>query len=441
MIDRRTFLGMAAGAGATLALTPELLRALQQKSGQLIQRAIPSTGELLPVISFDPARESDNAGMKELLQALLDNGGKVIDFPHGGGEDGARKAATELGIQDRLFWTTPLSVLPLDLGPVLPGAIRKVDRAAVRAAVDARLAKLQVPKIDLVMVGAGSDVTTIVAVLREMKQEGKVRYVGVHDLTPPPYPPAATYARLESIMRGEPIDFVGTDYSAGWRGVEERILPLAMERKIGFMAHFAFDRGRLFQRASGTPVPEWAAEFDARTWAQFFLKYVISHPAVIVARVGTTKPTHLLDDIAGGTGRLPNEAMRKRIAAFVDALPARQNPNAPSAAGRSTMASGTVQPGVALSAAILDRYVGEYRHVAAGTTVTIRRDGNTLLFDVQDSGRPAMSFVARSETRFASAPIFSLEFHLDGQGKVTGATYESAAPTGMAPTRIPLERR
>ena len=440
MIDRRKFLGIAAGAGATLTLTPQLLRALQQSSGKIIQRAIPSTGEMLPVISFDPAQESDTAGMKEILRTLLDNGGKVIDFPHGGGEDVARIAANELGIQDKLFWTTPLYAAPPQVGPLLPGAIAKADPAAVRAAMEATLAKFKVPRIDLVMVRASSDVPTYVAVLREMRKEGKVRYIGVHDLTPPPYPPEATYARLESIMRSEPIDFVGTDYSAGWRGVEERILPLAMERKIGFMAHFAFDRGRLFQRASGTPLPEWAAEFDAKTWAQFFLKYVISHPAVTVARVGTTKPAHMLDNTHGGMGRLPNEAMRKRMAAFVDALPARQNPNAPAAAGRTmTTPPAPMEPSVALSAAILNRYVGEYKHVAAGTMVTIRRDGDKLLVNVQGSGRPEMPFVARSETRFASTSIFSIEFHLDGQGKVTGATWETVIPTG--PQRILLERK
>jgi aryl-alcohol dehydrogenase-like predicted oxidoreductase len=439
MIDRRKFLGVAAGAGATLALTPELLRALQQSGGKIIQRAIPSTGEMLPVISFDPAQESDTAGMKEILKTLIDAGGKVIDFPHGGGEDVARTAAAELGIQDKLFWTTPLSVPPLKVGPVLPGAIEKVDPAAVRAAVDAKLAKFQVPRIDLVMVSASSDVTTSVAVLREMKKEGKIRYIGVHTLTPPPYPTDAPFARLESIMRKEPIDFVGTDFSAGWRSVEERILPLAMERKIGFMAHFTFDRGRLFQRASGTPVPEWAAEFDARTWAQFFLKYVVSHPAVTVARVGTTKAAHMLDNTGGGIGRLPNEAMRKRMAAFVDALPARQNPGAPSpTSGRIVAPSAPMQPSVVLSAAILDRYVGEYKHVPPGTVVTIRRDGDKLLLNVQESGRPEMSFVARSETRFASS-IFALEFHLDGQGKVTGATFETTLPSG--PERIPLERK
>jgi aryl-alcohol dehydrogenase-like predicted oxidoreductase len=441
MIDRRNFLGIAAGAGVTLALTPELLRALQTlQGGKLIQRAIPSTGEMLPVISFDPAQESDTAGMKEILKALLDSGGKVIDFPHGGGEDVARTAANELGIAEKLFWTMAVSVPPLDVGPVLPGAIRKVDPAAVRAAVEAKLAKFKVPRIDLVMTSASSDVTTSVAVLREMKKEGKVRYIGVHILTPPPYPTDAPFARLESIMRSEPIDFVGTDYSAGWRSVEERILPLAMERKIGFMAHFAFDRGRLFQRASDTPLPEWAAEFDAKTWAQFFLKYVISHPAVVVARVGTMKAAHMLDNAAGGIGRLPNEAMRKRMAAFVDALPVRQNPTVPAAnSGRIVAPTAPVQESVVLSAAILNRYVGEYKHVAPGTMVTIRRDGDKLLLNVQDSGRPEMPFIARSETRFASG-IFTVEFQLDDKGKVTGAIWETIL-TGIPTERIPLERK
>src|SRR5215213_7857548 len=191
MIDRRKFLGIAAGTGASLALTPELLRALQlqQPSGKLIQRAIPSTGEMLPVIGFDPQKESDNAGMKEILKALLDNGAKVIGFPNGGGEQVARTAAAELGIQDKLFWTTNLSVRPANTDPVLPGAIQKVDPAAVRAAIEAKLAKFKVPRIDLVMVSASSDVSTSVAGLREMKKEGKVRYIGVHELTPPPYPP------------------------------------------------------------------------------------------------------------------------------------------------------------------------------------------------------------------------------------------------------------
>src|SRR6185503_9250131 len=165
------------------------------------------------------------------------------------------------------------------------------------------------------------DVPVHLAALRELKKEGRVRYIGVHHLAYPPNAPMPPFGELESVMRNEEIDFVGADYSAGDRRVEETILPLAQERKIGFMAYFPFDRRRIFERASSTPLPEWAAEFDAKTWAQFFLKYVLSHPAVIVARTGTTKAAHMIDNIGGGIGRLPNEATRKRMAELVDALP------------------------------------------------------------------------------------------------------------------------
>ena len=136
MINRREFLGRTAAAGATLALTPELLRAFEQSGGRLIQRAIPSSGEMLPVISFG-SRPVDTAVLKEVIKSHVDNGGKVIDVLHGGppGEQGARTAAGELGIQDRMFWTTPLSV-QIPLLPGHAGPPPKPDPAAVRAAME-----------------------------------------------------------------------------------------------------------------------------------------------------------------------------------------------------------------------------------------------------------------------------------------------------------------
>src|SRR5690606_29831366 len=122
---------------------------------------------------------------------------------------------------------------------------------------------------------------------------------------------------------------IGTDYHMGDRRLEEMILPLAQERKIGVLAYFAFDRGRLFTRAGARPVPEWAAEFGATTWAQFFIKYLLSHPAVTVVRTGTTNPAHMLENIGAGMGRLPDEATRKRMAALVDTLPPTAPPGPP----------------------------------------------------------------------------------------------------------------
>jgi aryl-alcohol dehydrogenase-like predicted oxidoreductase len=429
MISRREWLGMSLGAGATLALPPELFRGLQKSDGKLLQRAIPSTGEKLPVVSFG-ARAADPAALKEVLKTLLDNGGKVVDVLHGGpaGEEGARTAAKELGIQDKFFWTTPLNaeipVLPGYSGPPL-----KVDHAVVKAAMEEKFAKFKVSKIDLVMVGSNVDMPTYLGALREMKKAGRVRYIGVHHLAFPPNAPMPAFGPLESVMSSEPIDFVGTDYSVGDRRVEEKILPLAQEKKIGFLAYFPFDRRRIFNRASSTPLPEWAGEFDAKTWAQFFLKYVISHPAVTMARTGTTKGAHMLDNIGGGIGRLPNEAMRKRMAELVDSLPPTPPPGPPQQPKEAPQ-----EPAVVLSAAVLDRYVGEYSYAAAKQSVTFRRDGERLLVKVQGNF-PEGPLVARSETRFGAPwPEGIIEFQLDGKGKVTGAIVE------WGPQRIPLVR-
>jgi hypothetical protein len=282
--------------------------------------------------------------------------------------------------------------------------------------MEEKFAKFKVSKIDLVMVGTGSDMPTYLGVLSELKKQGRVKYVGVHHLAFPPGAPMPAFGPLESIMRAEQIDLVATDYSVSDRRVEETILPLAMERKIGFMAYFPFDRGRIFKRFGTTPLPAWAAEFDAKTWAQVCLKYVLSHPAVVVAREGTTDAAHMLDNIAGGIGRLPNEAMRKRMADFVAALP----PAAP----------GPLKDPVQLSAAVLDRYVGEYT-TPGGNLVTFRREGTTLFVKLPGAASE-VPLSARSEIRFGDPQSRVFEFHVDGQGKVTGALMEQ----GPEPLRL-----
>ena len=320
MINRREFLGLAASAGASLAFTPQLLRAFERPGAQLIQRAIPSSGEMLPVIGLsfsNHATCADHAALEEVLRTMIDNGGRVFDAMHGNAasEQFHATVARELGVQNQLFWSTR-GAPP---GPPQPGP------ASARAHIETLLARLEVPRLDLVMVNPAADPTHL-GVLLDEKKAGRVRYVGVQVISDNLYP------QLEAVMRDEPIDFIGVDYDVGNRDrVEDTILPLARERKIGVMAFFPFGNNagascggmarNLFARVGDTPLPEWAADFDARTWAQFFLKYVISHPAITVARVGTTKASHMLDNIGGGVGRLPDEATRRRMAAFVDALP------------------------------------------------------------------------------------------------------------------------
>ena len=311
MISRREFLGTSLGAGAALAITPELLRAFQQSGGQLIQRAIPSSGEMLPVIGvqFGNSRSLDPAALKEVVKTLLDNGGRFLDTMHQsvpGVEDLTATVVTELGVQDKLF----LALRALPSGPPQPGPDTPKKK------VEALLASFKMPKIDLLQLPVQADPAQF-PVLQEMKKAGRIRYVAATVITKSFYP------QLEAIMRNEPIDFIGVDYSIDNRSAEEKILPLARERKIGVVSYFPFSTGTLFQRASAMPLPGWAAEVDARTWSQFFLKYVVSHPAVTVVRAGTTQAAHMLENIGGGIGRLPDETMRKRMAAHVDSLPGR----------------------------------------------------------------------------------------------------------------------
>lgn len=320
MITRRQFCGSTLGAGAALALTPGLLGALQKSARALIQRAIPSSGEKLPVIGLtfgNIAPSVERAALKEVLKTLVDNGGKVVDTMHdstGASELVTATLAHELEIQSQLFW----AVRGSPPGPPQPTA------AAAKAQIERSFERLKVPKLDLVQVGVAADPSHL-AVLKELKQEGRIRYIGMQAISD------HQYAQLESLMRNEPLDFIGVDYAIDNRGVEETILPLAEERKIGVLAYLPFggnsardgtNTSRLFLRAGSTPLPEWAAEFDAKSWAQFFLKYVVSHPAVTVVRTGTSQAKHMLDNIGGGSGRLPDAATRKRMAELVDAWPA-----------------------------------------------------------------------------------------------------------------------
>jgi aryl-alcohol dehydrogenase-like predicted oxidoreductase len=426
VISRRKFLGTSLGAGAALALTPELLRAFQQPGAKLIQRAIPSTGEMLPAIGLSFSNHpgcADPAALKEVLKHFADGGGRVYDAMHVNptNEQFHITAATELGAQNRLFWSTRGT----------PGNA-PASSELVKPHLESLLTRLKVSKIDRVMLPVVADPATLAA-LKEEKKAGRVRYMGVQTIVA-----KSQAAQLEALMRNEPLDFIGVDYDVSNRFVEEKILPLAQERKIGVMAFFPLSNAyglsctgstQLFARTGTRPLPEWAADFDARTWSQFFLKYVISHPAVTVARQGTTKPAHMLENIGGGIGRLPNEATRKRMAELIDALPPAPPPRPPA----PPVPQG---PTVVLSAAILDRYVGEYK-AASGFTAIFRRDGDKLF--VKPGNNPEVPLINRSETRFQDprGPFF--EFQVDAQGKVTGAILEQQGPQGVQ--RLPLERK
>jgi aryl-alcohol dehydrogenase-like predicted oxidoreductase len=431
MIDRRKFLGLAAGAGASLALTPELLRALQrtgalqQPAGKLIMRAIPSSGEMIPAVGLSFSNHpscADQAALKAVLKAFADSGCRVLDAMHvnAANEQFHISAATELGVQDKLFWSVRGSP---------PGVAPQASAAFVNGHVDSLLTRLKVPKLDLVQLPVVADPANFAA-LKDQKKAGRVRYMGVQTIVV-----KNQAAQLEALMRNEPLDFIGIDYDIGNRFAEETILPLALERKIGVMAFFPFGNNggvscgsglNLFARVGARPVPEWAAEFEATTWAQFFEKYVIGHPAVTVARVGTSKPHHMLDNVAGGSGRLPNEAMRRRMAELIESFPAPERAVPPAQV-----------PGIEVAVAILDRYVGEYKATSGTFVATFRREGTRLF--VKPGTNPEAPLNARTETRFQDprGPFF--EFVVDAQGKVTGAVLEQQGAQGT--TRMQLERK
>jgi aryl-alcohol dehydrogenase-like predicted oxidoreductase len=314
MLSRREWIGTTLGASAALMLNPRLLEALQQ--GQLIQRAVPSTGEMLPAVGLGSsatfsqvARSEDVAALREVIRAMVDGGAKVFDTApsYGASEQVAGDIAHELGVADEIFWATKVNVAGRGGGTA--------DPAAARAQIDASFGKLRVPVIDLIQVHNLADVPTQLGILKELKQQGRIRYVGVTTTS------NRQYGLLDQVMRNEPLDFVGIDYAVDNRDVEEAILPLAMERKIGVLVYLPFGRTRLWQRVEGRELPDWAAEFDAKTWAQFFIKYVLSHPAVTVVTPATSQARHMVDNIGGGIGRLPDAATRRRMAEFVDALP------------------------------------------------------------------------------------------------------------------------
>lgn len=317
MVSRREFVGISAGAAATLGLTPQLLQALQQ--GQIIRRAIPSSGEMIPVIGLGSsatfasvARGSDEDNLlKQVFQMMADKGATVFDTApsYGASEEVASRIVNDLGIASKMFWATKLNAVSGRGGG-------SADPAAARAQVERSFAMIKRPKIDVIQVHNLSDVPGQLPILREFKAAGRVKYIGVTTTSD------NQYAQLETFMRNEPMDFIGIDYAVDNRGVEEKILPLAKEKKIAVLAYAPFGRTSLFRRAAGKELPDYAKEIGATTWAQFFLKWIISNPTITAVTPATSKAANMLDNIGGGIGKLPDEAMRKRMADFVDALPA-----------------------------------------------------------------------------------------------------------------------
>ncbi|MCO5118929.1 MAG: aldo/keto reductase [Burkholderiaceae bacterium] len=314
MTTRRRCLQATAAAGL-MALAPRL--ALAQAAGAgLITRPIPSTGERLPIIglgssaSFSQvARGEDVSALRSVLGRLAELGGTVFDTApgYGASEEVAGRIAQELGIAQRLFWATKLNVAGRGGGTA--------DPAAAREQLETSFRRIGRPAIDLIQIHNLGDLRTQLPILQEAKAQGRVRYIGVTTTF------ESQYEELLRVMRSERIDFIGTNYAIDDRHAEEMILPLARERGIAVLVYAPFGRTRLWRRVAGREVPQWAGEFGAGTWAQFFLKYVASHPAVTAITPATSRPDNMADNMVAATGGLPDAAMRQRMIELVEALP------------------------------------------------------------------------------------------------------------------------
>lgn len=298
--------GLAAGVGiamgSVVARAAEAARAAQSSGLAAITKAIPSTGELLPVVGLgtnqysvtDPA---EIAARREVLENFPKLGAKVVDTARGYGEAEVviGNLLKQIGNRDQIFLATKAAIR----GDLAPGD----------GELELSLQRLQTDRIDLMQVHNFNGLDALLPKLHEWKQAKKVRYVGITTSTDDQYP-----LMLDAMNRFK-LDFIQVDYSIDNRGSEEKILPLAREKGIAVLVNVPLGgrRGSVLSKVKDKPLPAWAADYDVTSWAQLFLKYNISHPAVTAVIPGTTKIAHLKDNQLAGRGRLPDAAGRKRI--------------------------------------------------------------------------------------------------------------------------------
>ena len=316
MTTRRQCL-QAAAATALAALAPRLASAARPADAGLITRAIPASGERIPIVGLGSsatfsrvARSEDVSALRSVLGRLVELGGTVFDTApsYGASEEVAGRIAQELDIAQRLFWATKLNVAPRGGG--------SADPAAAREQLETSFRRIGRSEIDLVQVHNLGDVRTQLPILREFKEQGRIRYIGLTTTF------ENQYEELVRLMRSETLDFIGTNYAIDDRDAEQTILPLARDKGIAVLVYAPFGRTRLWRRVAGRELPAWASEFDAKSWGQFFLKYVASNPAVTAITPATSRAEHMADNMGAATGRLPDAAMRKRMIALVEGLPA-----------------------------------------------------------------------------------------------------------------------
>jgi aryl-alcohol dehydrogenase-like predicted oxidoreductase len=315
LFTRREVLAMTAGLGAASALGIAPARAATAPAQPVLTRPIPRTGERLAVVGLGTAIVFDigddaapRAERRAVIETLLAGGARLIDTApsYGAAESVVGDLLADLKARDKAFVATK---------------VRAAGRDRAIAEMQQSQRRLRTEKIDLMQihnvgfVGRG-EIAEQLALLREWKARGVFRYIGVtHSQSQ-----ARANDRLIEILRTEKLDFIQVNYSMAERSVEERLLPAAADTGTAVLVNLPFARARLFRAVRGRPLPPWAAEFDAATWGQFFLKYILASEAVNAVIPGTDKPEYMVDNLNAGRGRLPDAAMRRRMTGHIDAL-------------------------------------------------------------------------------------------------------------------------
>lgn len=301
--SRRTTLKLLASCGIGVGLKTAFATPTP-----IMRRTIPRSGEAIPAVGLGSYRTFDigtseqaRKNMRAVLKAFIDLGGRVIDSSpmYGSAEQVIGDLYAQLGITKAPFYATKVWAHGRREG------IRQMEASA---------RKLRSPAIDLLQIHNLVDWRTHIKTLYQWRDENRVRYVGItHYLT-------SAFDALAHVMKTEHIDFVQLPYSVVTREAERRLLPLAADLGIAVLVNEPFEQGQLFRSVRGRELPAWAADFDCHSWAQFFLKFILSHPSVTCPIPATSKLAHLRDNMQAGVGRLPNGPIRKQMAALMDSL-------------------------------------------------------------------------------------------------------------------------
>jgi aryl-alcohol dehydrogenase-like predicted oxidoreductase len=321
MLTRRDCLTLTA---TTCAASTVLSRLAGAQASDVMTRAIPSTGERLPIIGLGSsatfaqlASAGDLDPLREVFRTLLDAGGTVFDtapsYGRGSSEEAAGQIVAGLGATDKIFWATKVNVARGGFRG--GGGSAGADPAAAREQIETSFELLGADPIDLIQVHNLGDVPTQFGILKEFKQEGRIRYIGATTTN------AGQYGQLVEWMRSEPLDFIGIDYAVDNTTAAEEVFPVAMDRGIGVLGYAPTGRTRLFSRVGDREIPEFARELGVETWAQFFLKFAAAHPAMTTVTPATSDAEHMLDNMGAALGRLPDAAEQQRMIDFIEALP------------------------------------------------------------------------------------------------------------------------